>query len=41
MIDIILVGQRGHLKIGKAATTPKKEADGPITSAADEPLPKE
>lgn len=35
MTDTILVDQNGHFKIGKAATTPKNEAEGFISSAAD------
>lgn len=35
MTDTILVDHKGHFKIGKAATTPKNEADGFIQSAAD------
>ena len=35
MTDTILVDERGHFKIGKAATTPHNEADGFIASAAD------
>jgi N-methylhydantoinase A len=35
MTDTILVDQRGHFKIGKAATTPRNEADGFIASTAD------
>ncbi|MCB1379267.1 MAG: hydantoinase/oxoprolinase family protein [Alphaproteobacteria bacterium] len=35
MTDTILVNDRGHFKIGKAATTPRNEADGFIQSAAD------
>jgi acetone carboxylase beta subunit len=35
MTDTILVDHKGHFKIGKAATTPKDEADGFIQSAAD------
>ena len=35
MTDTILVDERGHFKIGKAATTPKNEADGFIASAED------
>lgn len=35
MTDTILVDHKGHFKIGKAATTPKNEADGFIASAAD------
>ena len=35
MTDTILVDHKGHFKIGKAATTPKNEAEGFIQSAAD------
>ena len=35
MTDTILVDHRGRFKIGKAATTPKNEAEGFIASAAD------
>jgi N-methylhydantoinase A len=35
MTDTILVDERGHFKIGKAATTPRNEADGFIASAED------
>lgn len=35
MTDTILVDDRGHFKIGKAATTPRNEAEGFIQSAAD------
>ena len=35
MTDTILVDQHGHFKIGKAATTPRDEAEGFIASAAD------
>ncbi|MBI3899939.1 MAG: hydantoinase/oxoprolinase family protein [Gammaproteobacteria bacterium] len=35
MTDTILVDEYGHFKIGKAATTPKNEAEGFIASAAD------
>jgi N-methylhydantoinase A len=35
MTDTILVDPDGHFKIGKAATTPRNEADGFIASAAD------
>ncbi|MGE0238457.1 MAG: hydantoinase/oxoprolinase family protein [Parvibaculaceae bacterium] len=35
MTDTILVDQHGHFKIGKSATTPRDEAEGFITSAAD------
>ncbi len=35
MTDTILVDHNGHFKIGKAATTPRNEADGFIASAAD------
>lgn len=35
MTDTILVDDRGHFKIGKAATTPKDESEGFIQSAAD------
>jgi acetone carboxylase, beta subunit len=35
MTDTILVDERGHFKIGKAATTPHNEAEGFIASAAD------
>jgi N-methylhydantoinase A len=35
MTDTILVDERGHFKIGKAATTPRNEAEGFIASAAD------
>ncbi len=33
MTDTILVDERGHFKIGKAATTPRNEADGFLSSA--------
>ena len=35
MTDTILVDQHGHFKIGKAATTPKDEAEGFIASSQD------
>lgn len=35
MTDTILVNEQGQFKIGKAATTPRNEADGFITSAQD------
>ncbi|MDB5525117.1 MAG: hypothetical protein JWM58_2880 [Rhizobium sp.] len=35
MTDTILVDQHGHFKIGKAATTPKNEAEGFIASSLD------
>jgi acetone carboxylase, beta subunit len=35
MTDTILVDQDGYFKIGKAATTPRDEAEGFIASAAD------
>jgi len=35
MTDTILVDERGHFKIGKAATTPHNEAEGFIASAGD------
>ena len=35
MTDTILVDQHGHFKIGKAATTPRNEAEGFIASAVD------
>ncbi|HEV7252727.1 MAG TPA: hydantoinase/oxoprolinase family protein [Mesorhizobium sp.] len=35
MTDTILVDAQGHFKIGKAATTPKNEAEGFIASAED------
>ena len=35
MTDTILVDHDGHFKIGKAATTPRNEAEGYIASAAD------
>lgn len=35
MTDTILVDSDGHFKIGKAATTPKNEAEGFIASAID------
>jgi N-methylhydantoinase A len=35
MTDTILVDRNGHFKIGKAATTPRNEAEGFIASAAD------
>lgn len=35
MTDTILVDAAGHFKIGKAATTPRMEAEGFIASAAD------
>ena len=35
MTDTILVDEHGHFKIGKAATTPRNEAEGFIASAAD------
>lgn len=35
MTDTILVDQNGHFKIGKAATTPRNEAEGFVASAAD------
>ncbi|MDB5552216.1 MAG: 5-oxoprolinase [Rhizobium sp.] len=35
MTDTILVDQHGHFKIGKAATTPKNEAEGFIASSQD------
>jgi len=35
MTDTILVDQNGHFKIGKAATTPRNEAEGFIASAED------
>ena len=35
MTDTILVDERGHFKIGKAATTPRNEAEGFIASAED------
>jgi N-methylhydantoinase A len=35
MTDTILVDEDGHFKIGKAATTPRNEADGFIASAED------
>src|SRR5690606_1878101 len=35
MTDTILVDQHGHFKIGKAATTPRNEADGFLASAED------
>ena len=35
MTDTILVDRHGHFKIGKAATTPKNEAEGFIASSLD------
>jgi acetone carboxylase beta subunit len=35
MTDTILVDQNGHFKIGKAATTPRNEAEGFLSSAED------
>lgn len=35
MTDTILVDEHGHFKIGKAATTPRNEADGFLSSAED------
>jgi acetone carboxylase, beta subunit len=35
MTDTILVDENGHFKIGKAATTPRDESEGFISSAAD------
>lgn len=35
MTDTILVDQDGHFKIGKAATTPRNEAEGFLASAED------
>jgi N-methylhydantoinase A len=35
MTDTILVDQDGHFKIGKAATTPRNEAEGFLSSAED------
>ncbi|NRP72936.1 Acetone carboxylase beta subunit [Ensifer psoraleae] len=35
MTDTILVDQHGHFKIGKAATTPRNEAEGFIASSQD------
>ena len=35
MTDTILVDQHGHFKIGKAATTPRNEAEGFLASAED------
>lgn len=35
MTDTILVDQHGHFKIGKAATTPRNEAEGFLSSAED------
>lgn len=35
MTDTILVDRKGHFKIGKAATTPRNEAEGFLASAED------